>query len=333
MVRQVTRPVQLVGQLLLLLPGFLSLVGCSRDVTHANSQDPVQLALNWFPESEHGGFFAAQVHGYFEQEGVSVEILPGGPGAPVIQQVATGRVSFAIANADQVLLGRAQGAPVVAVMAVMQDSPRCIMVHAQSGIRSLHDLKNLTLSVGAGKPFAQFLLHELGDAGLTIVPYQGNVTAFLQKSDYAQQAYVFSEPYVARQHGAEPVCLMLSECGYNPYTSVLITHEDTIARRPELVAQVVQASLRGWAKYLESPESTNRRIHQLNPEMGLEILAYGAESIAPLCQPPGSDVAVLGRMNPQRWEQLADQLHTIGLLDDMSVWQQAFDLRFLPPDA
>ncbi len=95
----------------------------------------VTLALNWFPEVEHGGFFAADVHGFFRDEGLEVEIQSGGPGAPVIQQVATQRCDFAVANADQVLLGRDQGAQVVAVMAAMQNSPHCIMVHQRGGDR------------------------------------------------------------------------------------------------------------------------------------------------------------------------------------------------------
>jgi len=287
------------------------------------------LALNWFPEAEHGGYYAAEVHGFFEQEGVDVEILPGGPGAPVIQQVATGRVAFAIANADQVLLGREQGAPIVAVMAPLQDSPRCIMVHESSGIESLRQLKNLTLSVGSGKPFAKYLLSQLGAADLTIVPYQGNVTAFLQRDDVAQQAYVFSEPFIARQQGAQPRCLMLSEIGFNPYTSVLITSERLIASDPQLVAKVVRASVRGWNKYLDSPAPTNQKIHMLNSGMGLEILAYGADAMQPLCLPAGTQPEVLGTMTATRWETLAGQLQSVGLLDDATVWQQAFDVQFL----
>jgi NitT/TauT family transport system substrate-binding protein len=322
------------SRITLLLLSFMlcSMCGCQRDVGEgdANSDaDRVALALNWFPEAEHGGYYAAEVHGFFEQEGVDVEILPGGPGAPVIQQVATGRVAFAIANADQVLLGREQGAPIVAVMAALQDSPRCIMVHESSGIESLRQLKKLTLSVGSGKPFAKYLLSQLGDADLTIVPYQGNVTAFLQQDDVAQQAYVFSEPFIARQQGAKPRCLMLSEIGFNPYTSMLITSEQLIAADPELVAKVVRASVRGWSKYLETPAATNQKIHTLNSGMSLEILAFGADAMHPLCLPAGAEPQVLGTMTATRWETLASQLQSIGLLEEPSVWQQAFDVQFL----
>ncbi len=303
----------------------------------ATVAQPATLQLNWFPEAEHGGFYAALVHGYYEDEGLQVTILPGGPGAPVIQQVATGRVDFAVANADQVLLGREQGAPVVAVMTAMQDSPRCIMVHEKSGINSLLELKNLTLVVGSGKPFAQFLLRRLGkDAGLTIVPYQGNVALFLQRDDVAQQAYVFSEPFMAREQGADPKCLMLSELDFNPYTSLLTTSDKRVADDPEFVSKMVRASIRGWRKYLEDPEPTNRYIQQQNSEMTAEILAFGAEAIRPVCVPAGSAADDLGQMTPERWETLAEQLAEIELLKSGEAWKQAFHLGFLqssPSDA
>ena len=86
-------------------PDALAGVSATEDVS---STERVQLALNWFPEAEHGGYYAALVHGYYADEGFDVEIIPGGPGAPVIQEVVVGRVGFGVVNADQILLGRAE---------------------------------------------------------------------------------------------------------------------------------------------------------------------------------------------------------------------------------
>ena len=321
--------------------GFAILVcatvsGCQRQPGDDASAGPaasprrVTLLLNWFPEVEHGGFYAAEVHGYFADEGLEVEIQPGGPGAPVIQQVASGRCDFAVANADQVLLGRDQGAPVVAVLAAMQDSPHCIIVHSSSGIDSMLKLRDLTLAVGSGKPFAQYLLHKLGDAPLEVVPYQGSVGMFLERPDCAQQAYVFSEPYVAKQKGGDPRCLMLSEIGFNPYSSVLVVQSDVAMRESELVRKMARACVRGWRKYLEEPVAVNQHIHQLNPEMDLEALAFGADAIKKLCLPDPMRPDQLGHMNAPRWEQLAQQLREIGLLENPDTWSEAFDTQFLP---
>ena len=214
-------------------------------------------------------------------------------------------------------------------MAAMQDSPRCIMVHADSGIDSLSQLRNITLAIGSGKPFAQYLLSKLRDAQLTIVPYQGNVTAFLQRHDYAQQAYVLSEPFIARQQGADPKCLPLAEIGFNPYSSALITCDKLIDRDPQLVAKMVRATRRGWKKYLADPTAANRRIQKLNREMNPEILAFGAQAIRPLCVPEGQSPDILGSMSDQRWKTLASQLRSVGLLEHGADYKSAFTTRFL----
>ena len=159
----------------------------------------VKLQLNWFPEAEHGGFYAALVHGYYADEGLEVEIIPGGPNNPVVQALDAGRVDFAVINADRVVLGRAAEADLVAVMATMQDSPRCIMVHRERGIESLAELANVTLAVGAGPVFYKYLALKVPLEGVETVAYPGSIGPFLANENYAQQAYVFSEPFLARQ--------------------------------------------------------------------------------------------------------------------------------------
>ncbi|HSG72827.1 MAG TPA: ABC transporter substrate-binding protein, partial [Planctomycetaceae bacterium] len=193
----------------------------------------VTLMLNWRPEAEHGGYYAALVHGYFEEEGLEVEILPGGPGAPVIQKVARGDVTFGITNADDILLARAQDADVVAVMAPLQTSPRCIMVHKSSGIASFDDLKNVTLAMHSGKAFAQYLRKKLPLEGVKLQE-NPSVAQFLEDTRYAQQGYIFSEPFVAEREGGDPVSLLVSDLGFNPYTSLLMATSETITQQPEL---------------------------------------------------------------------------------------------------
>jgi NitT/TauT family transport system substrate-binding protein len=277
------------------------------NVAHSGDQN-VELALNWFPEAEHGGYFAAVVHGYYQEAGLSVKILPGGPSAAVLQRVASGKVTFGIENADRVLLARAQDADAVALMAPLQKSPRAVMVHAASKFHRIEDLADVTLAVNSGATWVQYLKKKNLLGNVRFVPYSGNVAQFLINENYAQQAYVFSEPFVAEEKGVAVRCLLVADTGYNPYTSLLVTSGDTIRNRPELVRKFVAASARGWRKYLEQPDDTNRYIHDMNPEMGLEILAFGVKSLRPLCLDGLSDPLALGRMTADRWKTLAGQL-------------------------
>ncbi|MFN0197453.1 MAG: ABC transporter substrate-binding protein [Planctomycetaceae bacterium] len=293
--------------------------------------EKVQLQLNWFPEAEHGGFYTADINGYYRDAGLEVTILPGGPNAAMIQKVAGEQVEFAVASADQVLTGRAQDAAVVAVFAPLQMSPRCILVHESSGIKSLEELKGVTLAMSAGAAFAQYMQKKLPLTDVQVVPYPGNVTQFLLDKNYAQQGYVFSEPFVAKKEGGDPVSLMVSDLGFNPYTSILITNEKTIKEKPELVRKVVAAVTKGWQDYLEKPEATNALINKINPEMGLDVLEFGVEALKPLCITAEVDLSKMGAMTAERWNDLAAQLVEAEVIEPDSVKpEEAFTTEFLP---
>jgi|HubBroStandDraft_4_1064222.scaffolds.fasta_scaffold57630_2 NitT/TauT family transport system substrate-binding protein len=342
--RRLAGPFNGVWAWMALLLILLSLVGCTGSTTTEpkagaptetsnsgeNSPIHVELALNWFPEAEHGGYFAALVKGYYRDAGLDVKILPGAASSAVLQRVARNQVAFGVENADRILLGRAQQADVIALLAPIQKSPRGIMVHADSGFAKIADIADVTLAVNSGAPWVAYLKARAPLANVRFVPYPGSVAQFLVDRKYAQQAYVFSEPYVAREKGADARCLLVADLGFNPYTSVLFTNAETLATQPEVVGKFVSASLKGWQTYLERPEETNRYLQEVNPEMTQGILEYGVQALRPLCLDglPGS--AAIGRMTLERWQTLAGQLVEVGALKSDAVDpRSAFTTKFL----
>ena len=319
----------------ILLASLILFAACASEKeqpkSDGNALPKVQLALNWFPEAEHGGFYAAQVHGYYKDLGVEVEILGGGPNAPVIQRVATGAVTFGITNADDVLYARAQQVPVVSLMAPYQINPRCIMVHESSGITDIGKIANITLAMSQRPAFSHYLRWKYPLDGVTIVPYPGNVAQFLIDENFAQQGYIFSEPFVAKSKGGDPRALLVADIGFNPYASVLIATEETLTAQSELVEAVVRASVKGWAQYLADPAETNRHINSLNPDMGIDILAYGATESKALVLDEAARQDGLGSMTAKRWQDLLQQMVSADLIAKDAVDPQAaFTDRFLP---
>lgn len=287
------------------------------------------LALNWFPEAEHGGFYAAQADGLYKAAGLDIKLLPGGPGVPVLQQVATGRVDFGVSNADEVLIARSQGVPVVAVLAPIQTSPRVIMVHEESGIKTLADLKDLTLAIEPQAPFTNFLKKKLPLPNVRFVPYTGSVAPFVADKKWAQQAYGISEPFVAQQKGAKPVNLYVSDLGYNPYTSVLVVSEKTLKERPELVRKMVQASRDGWTRYLENAAGADALMKKANSQLDQGVLDFGHAELRKLCRNPDTETLGTGAMTAARWNDLAAQLEAMGTFkkkapDASKAWSATF---------
>ena len=310
--------------MLMMLAAIGASLGCESSSTASKSKadgsgpQKVTLMLNWYPEAEHGGFYAAEVHGIFKKHGLDVEIRAGGENSPVAQELVTGRVQFAIANADDVLLYREQGADIVSLLAPIQQTPRCVLVRAESGIDSLSKLKGLTLQANKGQAFLSYMEVRGMLEGVQVIPYAGSVAQFVADKNTAIQAYNFSEPQLAEEKGVPVKTLMLSEIGFNPYASCLVTTGDTITRNSDLVKRMTAACREGWQKYLEAPAETNAMILSLNRErMTAAALDYGADKLKPLCLT--GDAGSVGKMNVERWQQLVDQFVELKLITASKV--------------
>lgn len=297
--------------LLLLLP----VSGCSYGVVTETGEDqgtPVSIQLNWYPEAEHGGVYQAAADGTYAEAGLDVDIRPGGRATPVAPELSLGRVQFAIANADDVVVYRGQGMDIVAVVAPLQDNPRCILVREETGIDSLDDLGGMTLQRQPGRPFLLFMDSKGVLDDVNQVPYHGSVSSLVADPKIAIQAYSFAEPLLAEQQGVKVRRLMVSDLGWNPYSSVLVTTGDLIRSDPELVRKVVQATRRGWQNYLSDGAKGNAAILKANEHgMTSDALVYGIRELKPLAMPNEMEIEAVGKMTLERWRVLVDQFRQV----------------------
>jgi len=313
---------------------ILTSVGCSSRTSQPSKTedglDKVSLMLNWYPEAEHGGFYAAREHGIFEKYGLSVEIVAGGPNAPVAQELVTGRVQFAVGNADDVLLFNQQSANVVALMAPIQDTPRCILVREDSGVMSLDGLAGLTLQANEGRPFVDYMRSEGLLDNVNVVPYSGTVTGLVTDKSVAIQAYSFSEPLVAQQEGVATRKLMLAQAGFNPYASCLIATRSYLDEQDDVAERMTKACIEGWQQYLQDAEKSNRAILADNQHgMTLEALEFGATDLRGLCLPGEMDIKQVGKMSARRWQELVKQFQDLDLVDKSMKAEDVFDASFI----
>lgn len=282
--------------------------------------EPVTIQLNWYPESEHAGVFAAKAAGLYQAAGLDVTIRPGGQGTRIGPELATGRVQFAFANADDVVLFREEGVDAVAVLAAMQNHPRCILVRADSGIEKFEDLRGMILQRQPGRPFLAFLEKRGFLEGVQLVPYAGSVAGLVSTKNTAIQAYSFAEPMLAEQQGVAVKTLMVSDLGWNPYSSLLVTTGDLTREKPDMVRRFVQATAAGWRLYLQDPTDGDNAILAVNKEgMTQEALTFGYEGLKKLALPKGFLAEQVGMMTAERWETLVEQMADLGLVDAAKV--------------
>src|SRR5437870_4365132 len=96
------------------------LPGCQRKSAEAKHE--VSLRLKWLHQAQFAGFYFAKEAGLYSDKGVDVVLRPGGIDYPAIQMVASGSDLFGVTGADQILIAREKGIPVVAVACIFRKS-------------------------------------------------------------------------------------------------------------------------------------------------------------------------------------------------------------------
>ena len=287
----------------------------------------VTLQLNWTPEPEFGGFYAAAHDHLYEREGLAVSIKAGGAGVQTWQLVATGAVPFAIAEAGEILRARLKDADLVALYAVYQTSPQALMVHKESGVTSLAEVftsgKIKRVAMEAGLPYVKFLQKRYGFDKVEVVQHGGNLTLFLNDPAMAQQCFAFSEPLSAKEKGVEVSVFSTAEAGFNPYIAVVITSGKYLADHRAEVEGFVRATRAGWKAYLDNAVPTNEYL----PTQGATMTVPAMNAAADLQKPyvvGDSKTPYLGAMTEERWKALAEQLHDLGEIDKVPDVTKAF---------
>ena len=295
-----------------------------------------ELQLNWKPEPQFGGYYAAELSGAYARHGLTVRIRPGGASAPTVDMLGAGTVPFAITSGDEIVRARANGNLLVGLFAAYQTNPQGIMTRASRGFSTLADVfaHEGTLAMERGLPYSSFLERKYGFDRLRIVPSPfGDLSLYRTDPTYSMQCFVTAEPLQATKIGIEPKTFLIAESGYNPYTTVLTTGERFLAGNRATVEAMVGAVREGWQTYLDDPAPTNEAMHRLNPTMDLDTFAASAEAQRPLVkgeteataaggEEDGDGSSRLGAMTLARWLTLVDQLVELGIVPPGSVAPQ-----------
>jgi NitT/TauT family transport system substrate-binding protein len=304
-----------------LICGLFLFIGCDSKSNSQPQKPKITLQLNWKPEPQFGGFYAAKEIGAFTKHNLDVEVIPGGVGTPTVQMVAAGKVPFGIASGDEIVIARARGADVVALFPVFGTNPQGLMTHANRNLKNIGEIftHEGTLAIQRGLPYAAFLEKKYGFDKLKVVPSPGgDLSAFRNDPTFTMQCFITSEPIAATKAGLSVQTFLIGESGYDPYTTVLVTRGDYLKSNSNTCRQMVQAVREGWETYLKDPQQTNAAMQQLNPSMDSETFKASAAAQQALIEP------ALGLMSIKRWQTLCDQLVDLKVVEKAPVAAECF---------
>ncbi|MES2262505.1 MAG: ABC transporter substrate-binding protein [Pseudomonadota bacterium] len=288
---------------------------------------PVRILTNWFAQPDQAGYWQAQQDKLGRDAGVAISVQQGGPKIQTIPQVASGQAEFGIANADDLLLARARGAPVRAVLAHLDHVPYTLVYHRDPAVKSIRDLRERTFAVNLGSAYWEWARQQYQLGGARSIPVSGDLTLFRNDPKLVQQGYSLYLPARLAQAGVDVQQITLASLGYRSY-GVLFTTDEMIRTKPALVRATVAAVQQGWRNYASNPAALRPLLTGMNQQISPALYDSASRELieTQLARDPGK----LGCMSDARWSELAAQLRSVKFLPADFDEKNTFDRTLAP---
>ncbi len=295
-----------------------------------------RLPMGFIPNVQYAPFYVAVERGYYADEGLEIEFDYSFE-TNGVKLVGAGELPFSLGSGEQVLLARAQGLPVVYVMAWFQDFPIAVAAPQASGIRAPADLagKRIGIPLLEGASYIGFraLLHAAGiqeqDTVLDTIGFN-QVETLVTGQEEAVVVYANNEPLQLEARG-HPVNVIRVADYVTLASNGLLTNEATLTGNPEMVRSMVRATLRGIEDTLADPAAAFDICKKY--VQGLDQLSAEDQAL----QRRILDASIefwkadrLGYSDPQAWQNMQELLLGMGLLSDPLELDKAFSNEYLP---
>lgn len=279
---------------------------------------PFTIQLDWLPTPSYAPAFLADERGYYEEEGLDVEIIPGGGGVQPVPQLSAGRADMVLGTLDLVPQGITEGHSLVALAVLERFTTASVMTPESSGIETPQDLVDKSIASCAVDVSAVLLEPFLEAAGVDPTQVEMNNVDCTAKVPLLVAGETDAITGFARNeqtrleigHDIPTTVFLYVDEGLRSLSTGIFTTREMTEEDPDVLRRAVRATLRGYADAIDDPEASARAAAELYPDNYSDIEVDIAHSR--LFTEFVSD-QVIERLGHMRDEDWAD---TIQLLED-----------------
>jgi NitT/TauT family transport system substrate-binding protein len=299
------------------------------------SAEKIKFQLNWLPEGEHCGFYQAKAAGFYDQAGLDVDLLPGGPETNVPLLISNGAVDLGMGSSFTGLNMVDQGIPGVMVAAFFQKDPQTLVAHPDDGVSTLADAKGRPIMVGkfSQQEFWQFLKQKFGYTDDQLRPYTYSAAPFLADPHAIQQGYVTEDGFLlGAQMAKPPVVLLLADYGYTNYATAVYGLKPYVEKHAKTVQAFLDATRKGYAACVSGDYAAGMKLLlAANPDHGEPLFHYKIKEMKERGMVDGGDAATLGigAITDARWKEFFETMSAAGVYSPKLDYKAAYTLEFM----
>jgi putative hydroxymethylpyrimidine transport system substrate-binding protein len=301
------------------------------------SGQPLRLMLDYLPNADHAGIYAARGSGAYQRAGLDVQITPPPDPAAPLRLLLAGKADIAISYEPELMLARDKGARLVAVGALVQKPLTSLMSVGKSGVKTPQELRGKRVGT-AGIPYQSAYLRTIlqtagvdpgsvreTNVGFNLVPAMigGRVDATLG-------AFWNYEGVDLQRRGRDPQIQHVEKLGVPTYDELIF-----VARRSDLdqdfaarLRRFMQATARGLTALQDDPAIGVDALLDADPSLDRGLQEASVKATLPVFAPP--DGKPYGYMDEGEWQRYADWMSDAGLIKRPLRADELLTNEFLP---
>jgi len=331
------RPLLLALMLVVLAAALVAAYVFSSEDKRSNGKTSVTLFMGYVPSVQFAPIYVAAERGYFADEGIDIQFENSFNEADGVERIANDDLQFGLISGEQVVLARAQSRPIVYVFEWYHNFPVGIVSPAENNITQPTDLRGRIVGVPGPYGASYIGLRALLQAGGLTEADLGELVSIgftapenvCEGKVEAAVVYIVNEPLTIEQQ-----CTPVNVIKVSDYATLvsngIVTNEQTIRSKPELVRGMVRAIQRGLADALADPDAAFEfGVENYIKDLPQDQYATQRQVLTNSMELWRSDH--LGQTNPAAWQATQDILIQSGLmekpLDDLSA---CYNMDFLP---
>jgi putative hydroxymethylpyrimidine transport system substrate-binding protein len=331
-----TRRLSLAAAVFVLVAGLAACGSKSDDSSRAPRAQRLSLLLDFQPNPDHVGIYAAQARGDFKRAGLDVSIRTPGDAATPLTLLQTGKTDLAISYEPELLLARDKGARLVAIAALAQSPLTSVMSVAGAHVSSVRDLDGKTVGTAGIAYQSAYLKTILANASVDASKVKEVNVGFdlvramiSKKVDATLGAYWNVEGVqLAQQHKA-PKIIRVEQAGVPTYNELVIVARETwLQKHGALVRRFIQALQAGTRAVEADPASGVDALVAATPGLDRKFAEASVKATLPVLV-PASDSKPFGWMEPTEWQSFSQWMLQNKLVSRLPT-DAALTNEFLP---
>src|SRR5712672_58381 len=314
----------------------LTVAGLPHNAAYGQGLEKLTVRFTWKLKGEYAPLYVALEKGYYNAEGLDVQLSEGNGAQNVLKALAAGNEKFGYGPAVAAARAVSQGLPVKVIALYQTSAPMAVIAFPDTPLKGPKDLEGKRLAISVGetfgdmiRPFTRSNNVDLGKVQLIQMDASARTTQFLTRKVNVMSVYLSNElPQIEKRAGVKFNVVKVTDFGLNVLGSSMYVSNAFAEQKPDTVKRLLLATAKGYRDAMANPKEAAKIMasHMAVPEQP-DVLEQQVEAtVLSTNAPPGKPI---GWQADADWRATLDLLKETGDIDEVKPLNSYFTNEYL----